>query len=74
MNQLITIGKYRIKEAAYDCFFFKDVQYAVAEKVGNKIGCGEEVCRVDANSEEQAKEELEKCLKNKFGESGRWEM
>ena len=74
MNQPITIGRYRIKRVAYDCFFFKDVQYAVAEKAGNKIGCAEEVCRVDTNSEQQAKEELEKCLTNKFGEGGVWEM
>jgi hypothetical protein len=72
MNQPITVGTYRIKGVAYDCFFFKDVQYAVAEKAGNITGCSEEVCRVDANSEQQAKEELEKCLTNKFGEGGVW--
>ncbi len=71
MSQPITIGKYRIEGVAYHCFFFKDVQYAVAEKAGNTTG--EEVCRVDANSEQQAKEELEKCLNNRFGE-GLWEM
>ncbi len=73
MNQPITIGKYRIEGAEYDCFFFKDGHYAVAEKAGHRIGSGEEVCRVDANSEQQAKEELEKCLNNRFGESGLWE-
>lgn len=74
MNQPITVGRYRIKGVAYDCFFLKDVQYAVAEKEGNNTGSGKEVCRVDANSEQQAKEELEKCLNNKFGEGGVWEM
>ena len=41
MNQPINIGKYRIKGATYHCFFLKDVQYAVAEKAGNRIGFGE---------------------------------
>ena len=74
MNQPITIGRYRIKGVAYHCFFLKEVQYAVAEKTGSEIGfgSGEEVCRVYADSKQQAKEELEKCLNDKFGESGLW--
>ena len=74
MNRPITIGKYRIKGVTHNCFFFKDAQYAVAGKAGNRIGVGVEICRVDADSEEQAKKKLEKCLNNKFGESGLWEM
>jgi len=35
MNQPITVGRYRIKGVAYHCFFWKDVQYAVAEKEGS---------------------------------------
>ena len=74
MNQPINIGKYRIKGATYHCFFLKDVQYAVAEKAGGEIGFGpgEEVCRVYADSKQQAKKELGKCLNDKFGESGLW--
>ncbi len=70
----ITVGTYRIKGVAYSCFFLKDVQEAVAEKAGSKSGSGEEVCRVDANSRQQAEEELEKCLTNKFGEGGAWDI
>ncbi len=73
MSKPIVIGKYRIKWIAYHCFFFEDEQYAVAEKTGGTIGSGKEVCRVSADSEERAKEDIEKCLNDKFGEGGSWE-
>ena len=71
MSKPTTIGKYRIKGIAYHCHYFEDVKYAVAEKTGYTTG--QEVCRVSAESEEQAKEDLEKCLNDKFGEGGVWE-
>lgn len=74
MNKPITIGKYRIKGVMYDCFYFEDVKSAVAERVVNRVGCGEEVCRVQADSKQQAKKYLEKYLNDKFGEGGLWEM
>ena len=73
MSMPTFIGKYRIKWIAYHCFFFEDKQYAVAEKAPNRIGSGEEVCRVSAGSEKQAKEDIEKCLNDKFGAGGIWE-
>ncbi len=74
MNKPITIGKYRIKGIVYYCFYLEGVQYAVAEKAVNRIGSGEEVCRVSAGSEQQAKNELAKCLDDKFDADGFWEI
>ncbi|HEA65977.1 MAG TPA: hypothetical protein ENI07_04020 [Desulfobacterales bacterium] len=73
MSKPIVIGKYRIKWITYHCLYFGDEQYAVAEKIGGRIGSGKEVCRVSADSEKQAKEDIEKCLNDKFGEGGVWE-
>jgi hypothetical protein len=74
MNKPTVIGKYRIKGIAYNCYYFEDVQYALAEKAANKIGSGYEVCRISADSKQQAKKRLEKCLNDKFGDGGLWEM
>ncbi len=74
MNKPITIGKYRVKRMIYHCYYLEDAQYAVAEKANNRIGSGEEVCRVSAGSEQQAKNELAKCLDDKFNEDGFWEI
>ena len=73
MSKPIFIGKYRNKEIVCDCFYFEDNKYAVAEKIVSKSGTGKEVCRVGADSKEQAKEELEEGLNWKVGEGGVWE-
>ncbi len=71
MSKPTAIGTYRIKGIDYQCYYLEHVKFAVAEKTGYTTG--EEVCRVNAESEEQAKEDIEKCLNDTFGEGGVWE-